>query len=291
MSISVDVHLLSGKRASVEVEADASVESLKHRARSSLVVPSRGRLVNSSGEVLDGAQSVTEAKLMSGDVLTLHVKQVQIKATRQPKMFAAFAALFGDGSVVTWGHADSGGDSSAIQDQLRDVQKIQASGQAFAAILGDGSVVTWGDAGALPDRAARILGDAVYGRDKARVGLSGNFGYLCSVRLELAGACWNVPELAQGSSNLLSTFKDLLLYESEQAFVLSLASTLTDRDASGAAVSPQSQEGMQAHLMTEELYMDEVGKVRNKFFAEDAVLNLADCAWLICKRRSPASPA
>ncbi len=28
------------------------------------------------------------------------------------------------------------------------------------------------------------------------------------MRLELAGACWNVPELAQGSANLLSTFKD-----------------------------------------------------------------------------------
>ncbi|CAE8737974.1 unnamed protein product [Polarella glacialis] len=36
------------------------------------------------------------------------------------------------------------------------------------------------------------------------------------MRLELAGACWNVPELSQGSSNLLSTFKDLLLYESDQ---------------------------------------------------------------------------
>ena len=28
-----------------------------------------------------------------------------------------------------------------------------------------------------------------------------------------------------------------------------------------------------------ELYMDEVGKVRNKFFAEDAVLNLAVAQW------------
>ena len=42
MLISVDVHLLSGKRASVEVETDASVESLKTRAQSALVVPNRG---------------------------------------------------------------------------------------------------------------------------------------------------------------------------------------------------------------------------------------------------------
>ena len=102
MSISVDVHLLSGKRAAVEVEAQASVESLKRRAYSALVVPSNGRLLNSSGEVLDGAQTVREAKLTSGDMLTLHVNQVQLKAVRNGHS-AAFAALLGDGSVVTWG--------------------------------------------------------------------------------------------------------------------------------------------------------------------------------------------
>jgi hypothetical protein len=64
---------------------------------------------------------------------------------------------------------------------------------------------------ALPDRAARILGDPVFSAGE-------DFG---AMRLELAGACWNNPELAQGSSssNLLSTFKDLLLYESEQALL------------------------------------------------------------------------
>ena len=66
--------------------------------------------------------------------------------SRSKLLLAAFAAILGDGSVVTWGDADSGGDSSAVQDQLRDVQQIQASHTAFAAILGDGSVVTWGNA-------------------------------------------------------------------------------------------------------------------------------------------------
>ena len=118
MSISVDVHLLSDKSVSVEVEADASVESLKHRAWSALAVPSRGRLLNFSGEVLDRAQTVTEAKLKNGDVLTLHVTPVQIKGTTGSR--DAFAALLGDGSVVTWGDADYGGDSSSVQDHLRD---------------------------------------------------------------------------------------------------------------------------------------------------------------------------
>ncbi|CAE7948458.1 MAT2A [Symbiodinium sp. KB8] len=38
MSISVDVHLLSGKVASIVVDADESVESLKRRAQRALVV-------------------------------------------------------------------------------------------------------------------------------------------------------------------------------------------------------------------------------------------------------------
>ena len=58
----------------------------------------------------------------------------------------AFAAILGDGSVVTWGGARYGGDSSAVRDQLKGVLQIQAAHLAFAAILEDGSVVTWGDA-------------------------------------------------------------------------------------------------------------------------------------------------
>ena len=83
---------------------------------------------------------------MSGDMLTLHVNQVQLQTTRPGGDFFAFAARLGGGSVVTWGHVKSGGDSSAVRDQLRDVRQIQATQSAFAAILGDGSVIAWGHA-------------------------------------------------------------------------------------------------------------------------------------------------
>ena len=33
--------------------------------------------------------------------------------------------ITGDGSVVTWGDPGDGGDSSAVQEQLKDVQQIQ----------------------------------------------------------------------------------------------------------------------------------------------------------------------
>ena len=59
--------------------------------------------------------------------------------------------------------AACGGDSGAVQDQLKNVQQIQASDSAFAAILGDGSVVTWGDGSVV------TWGDSRRGRDGSAV--------------------------------------------------------------------------------------------------------------------------
>ena len=56
----------------------------------------------------------------------------------------AFAAILSDGSVVTWGTAAAGGDSSAVQHLLQNVLQLYATSSAFAALLGDGSIVTWG---------------------------------------------------------------------------------------------------------------------------------------------------
>ena len=58
--------------------------------------------------------------------------------------FAVWCA--GGDSVVTWG-VNSGGDCSAVQGQLKNVQAIQAARWTFVAILADGSVVTWGEPG------------------------------------------------------------------------------------------------------------------------------------------------
>ena len=73
--------------------------------------------------------------------------QDQLRNVQQVQgSLGAFAAILGDGSVVTWGKADCGGDCSAVQGQLKDVRQIHATECAFAAILGDRSVVTWGKA-------------------------------------------------------------------------------------------------------------------------------------------------
>ncbi|CAE7377064.1 unnamed protein product [Symbiodinium microadriaticum] len=133
--------LLSGKAATVEVGVDEEgCHNIETSGRDRTLGVGRGRLLDASGNVVASCVSITEARLQTGDWLTLHVSRVQVFATGR-----AFAAILGDGSVVAWGDPNEGGDSSAVQDQLRHVTQIQAFVCAFAAILGDGSVVTWGD--------------------------------------------------------------------------------------------------------------------------------------------------
>ena len=46
--------------------------------------------------------------------------------------------------MVTWGNPASGGDSVAVQAQLKDVRHLQACDTAFAALLADGGAIAWG---------------------------------------------------------------------------------------------------------------------------------------------------
>jgi hypothetical protein len=57
----------------------------------------------------------------------------------------AFAALKGDGSVVTWGNALWGGNSTSVSSALSsNVTAIFSTPYSFAALKDNGSVVTWG---------------------------------------------------------------------------------------------------------------------------------------------------
>ena len=59
----------------------------------------------------------------------------------------AVAALKTDGSVVTWGLSNHGGDSSSVSSLLSSGVSVIYSTltSAFAALKTDGSVVTWGN--------------------------------------------------------------------------------------------------------------------------------------------------
>ena len=143
MSITLHVSLLSGRTVQIETGLDADVGTFKGHAQRVLSV-GKGRLVHPSGSVLHEAMTLGDSALCNGDILSLQLQPAMIRATRACSA-AAFAVVVGDGSIVTWGSARWGGDSSAVQEQLKNVQQIEASRGAFAAILADGSAVTWGD--------------------------------------------------------------------------------------------------------------------------------------------------
>ena len=109
------------------------------------------RLITAKNRVLvNSEQTLEEAEIEDGECLTALVLQPQLAA----KTSAFALCCHGDSKIVTWGDADHGGDSSALQDQLKGVLQIQAAEQAFAAILEDGSVVTWGHADSCGDSSA-----------------------------------------------------------------------------------------------------------------------------------------
>ena len=69
----------------------------------------------------------------------------QLKGEEIYSTHSAFAAVKEDGSIVTWGKASSGGNSSSVADQLKNgVKEISSTYSAFAALKEDGSVITWG---------------------------------------------------------------------------------------------------------------------------------------------------
>ena len=91
------------------------MESFKHHAQAALQV-GRGRLLNSSGHVLDGNVTLEQAGWRTGYCPALHIGKVRICG-----LFKRFAAMLGDGSVVAWARRDDAehqGDCSAIGNCL-----------------------------------------------------------------------------------------------------------------------------------------------------------------------------
>ena len=81
MSIAVETGLLSGKAATVTAGLDETVQTLSRRAQITLGA-GKGRLLDSSGVVLDGSQAITNTGIQNGSSLTLHVNGLKVQATR-----------------------------------------------------------------------------------------------------------------------------------------------------------------------------------------------------------------
>ncbi|CAL1150411.1 unnamed protein product [Cladocopium goreaui] len=131
----------------------------------------------------------------------------------------AFAAILEDGSVVSWGRPQYGGDQQKVADRLKNVTHIQATEGAFAAITGDGSVVSLGDPNSGGD--SRIFDDLfvdvkkISASDAAFAALLGDGGVVT----------WGDPNQGGDSSTVQEQLWDVQdIQSTERAFAAVLAS-------------------------------------------------------------------
>ena len=203
-SITIEVSLISGRTVVVETELDATVESLKQQAQTALGV-GRGRLSNAAGEVLDGTSTIKHCGLCCGDLLTLQIGLVQVASSSK-----AAAAILGDGHVVTWGDPPFG-DSSSLQDQLRNVWQIQTTEFAFAAILSDRSVVTWGskshggDSGGVQDQLKDVQQ------------IQASYGAFAAILADGSVVTWGDSYFGGNSTNVQDQLKDVRHIQASKA--------------------------------------------------------------------------
>ena len=146
MAFRVRAVTLDGETYSIEAKAVDTISQFRQNV-AAIVGRSDFKLVTEAGSVLQTQGTLVGAfGLGEGSVVQIVFQRLRIVGTRSfLGIGGAFAAVKGDGSVVTWGHSYSGGDCSAVQPQLVEIQDIYSTAQAFAAVKQDGSVVTWGD--------------------------------------------------------------------------------------------------------------------------------------------------
>ena len=140
--IQIHVALMTGEAELLTLLPSSTIQDVRTKAQRAFGKKYLGLVTAKNGVLVDFEQTLEGAEIEDGECLTALVLQPQLAATNN-----AFALwCHGDSAITTWGVAEYGGDSSAVQEHLNCVQQIQGTNGAFAAILEDGSVVTWGNA-------------------------------------------------------------------------------------------------------------------------------------------------
>ncbi|CAK9066257.1 unnamed protein product [Durusdinium trenchii] len=141
-SLSIILQPLGGEPMTVSCKSCSAVEELRN------LVPLEdvcGLIFK--GRLLAGSSKLHEEGIQTGDLLTACLGKVKkLQAIRKTQAWASdsFALLRSDGSVSTWGEPQEGGNSSPVQEDLKNVIDISGSQSAFTALRGDGQIVTWG---------------------------------------------------------------------------------------------------------------------------------------------------
>ena len=123
--MTVRVHLPSGDGCSIPVFPETPVSELKATAQQHF---QRHLMLTANGRLLDLTAAESEAGLQDDNVV---IAVVQLGKPAAADL--AFAWHDHGGQVVTWGDPECSGDISQVQDQLRNVQHIQATSNGAVA--------------------------------------------------------------------------------------------------------------------------------------------------------------
>ncbi|CAE8718594.1 unnamed protein product [Polarella glacialis] len=111
-----------------------------------------------------GGDSSAVASLLTEGVVQIVATDTAFAAIKDDGICGntgAFAARKSNGSVVTWGNDEEGGDSSKVATLLTEgVVEVYSNYYAFVALKADGSVVTWGET-SWTRQVATLLSDVV----------------------------------------------------------------------------------------------------------------------------------
>jgi alpha-tubulin suppressor-like RCC1 family protein len=120
---------------------------------------------------------------------------------------SAFAALKADGSVVTWGDTNAGGDSTPVSNSLSGgVTDLFSSQRAFAALKADGSVVAWGNVSEGGDTGSLTNGEL----SSNVVRISATAGAFAALKKNGSVVTWGDPGSGGDSSPVSSNLSSVV---------------------------------------------------------------------------------
>ena len=117
MALEVSLSTLAGEVHKLKIEQTCTIGDLRQRARELFGRPVQ-TMISEQGYVLSPPKGII------GDSQIIQNCVIQVVFGNAFTVFSnhfAFAVVKEDGSVVTWGFADYGGDSTVVQDQLANV--------------------------------------------------------------------------------------------------------------------------------------------------------------------------
>eukprot|EP00435_Cladocopium_sp_Y103_P033685 s1241_g8.t1 len=163
---------------------------------------------------------------------------LEAKVAGTSRAFALWC--YGGDRILTWGYPAYGGDSSAVQERLKNVQQIEAAATAFAAILPDGSVVSWGH----PDSGGDS--SAVQDQLKNVQQLQATDSAFAAILADGSVVTWGDQSQGGDSSAVLGELKEVVrVHASCYAFTAVLADgsivTWGDQDSGGDSSAVRDQ--------------------------------------------------